>query len=123
MLDAATSTLSEEEHPIVHTDRGCHYRWPGWLERMQKAKLKRSMSKKGCSPDNAACEGFHGRLKNEFFYNRSWRNISIDSFIELLDEYIRWYCEKRIKVSLGGMSPIEYRRNLGLLSNHKEALL
>ena len=64
----------------------------------------RSMSKKGCSPDNAACEGFHGRLKNEFFYNRSWRNISIDSFIELLDEYIRWYCEKRIKVSLGGMS-------------------
>ena len=123
MLDAATSTLSEEEHPIVHTDRGCHYRWPGWLERMRKAKLTRSMSKKGCSPDNAACEGFHGRLKNEFFYNKSWRNISIDSFISLLDEYIRWYCEKRIKVSLGGMSPIEYRRNLGLLSNHKEALL
>ena len=123
MLDAATSTLSEEEHPIVHTDRGCHYRWPGWLERMRKAKLTRSMSKKGCSPDNAACEGFHGRLKNEFFYNKSWRNISIDSFISLLDKYIRWYCEKRIKVSLGGMSPIEYRRNLGLLSNHKEALL
>ena len=121
MLNAATSTLSEEEHPIVHTDRGCHYRWPGWLELMQKAKLTRSMSKKGCSPDNAACEGFHGRLKNEFFYNRNWRNISIDSFISRLDEYIRWYCEKRIKVSLGGMSPIEYRQNLGLLAKHEEA--
>lgn len=94
MLDVATSTLSDEEHPIVHTDRGCHYRWPSLLERMQKAKLTRSMSKKGCSPDNAACVGFHGRIKNEFFYNRSWRNISIDSFISLLDEYIRWYCEK-----------------------------
>jgi hypothetical protein len=23
-----------------------------------------------CSPDNAACEGFFGRLKNEFFYSR-----------------------------------------------------
>ena len=81
------------------------------------------MTKKRDSPENAECEGFHGRLKNEFFYNKSGRNISIDSFISLLDEYISWYCEKRIKVSLGGMSPIEYRRNLGLLSNHKEALL
>ena len=34
---------------------------------MDDAKLTRSMSKKGCSPDNAACEGFFGRLKNEIF--------------------------------------------------------
>ena len=29
MLDAAAATLSEDEHPVGHTDRGCHYRWPG----------------------------------------------------------------------------------------------
>lgn len=29
MLDDAISTLREGEHPIVHSDRGCHYRWPG----------------------------------------------------------------------------------------------
>ena len=102
------------EHPIVHTDRGGHYRWPGWIERMDAAGLTRSMSKKGCSPDNAACEGFHGRLKNEFFYNRDWRDTTIDSFIDQLDAYIRWYSEKRIKLSLGGMSPLEYRNSLGL---------
>ena len=28
------------------------------------------MSKKGCSPDNSAMEGFFGRLKNEFFHHR-----------------------------------------------------
>ena len=28
------------------------------------------MSKKGCSPDNSACEGFFGRIKNEMFYSR-----------------------------------------------------
>jgi putative transposase len=28
-------------------------------------QLVRSMSRKACSPDNAACEGFFGRLKNE----------------------------------------------------------
>ena len=27
MLDAAISTLKADEHPLVHFDRGCHYRW------------------------------------------------------------------------------------------------
>lgn len=54
MLEVAISTLSPSEHPIVHTDRGSHYRWPGWIDRMNTAGLTRSMSKKGCSPDNAA---------------------------------------------------------------------
>ena len=78
MLDRATQTLKDGECPIVHSDRGCHYRWPGWISRMKEAGLKRSMSRKGCSPDNAACEGFFGRLKNEMFYNRSWTGFSIE---------------------------------------------
>ena len=32
---------------------------------MNKAELTRSMSRKGCSLDDAACEGVFGRLKNE----------------------------------------------------------
>ena len=63
MLDDAIDTLSDKEHPLIHTDRGCHYRWPGWISRMDNAGLQRSMSNKGCSPDNSACEGFFGRLK------------------------------------------------------------
>lgn len=114
MLDDAISTLKEGEHPVVHTDRGCHYRWPGWIERMEQAKLQRSMSKKGCPPDNSACEGFFGRMKNEMFYGVSWINVSIESFIQLLDDYMLWYREKRIKCSLGGRSPLEYRLNFGL---------
>lgn len=81
---------------------------------MDAAKLTRSMSKKGCSPDNSACEGFFGRLKNEMFYNRNWNRITIDSFIDKLDKYMHWYNEERIKMSLGGMSPLEYRRSLGI---------
>ena len=76
--------------------------------------LTRSMSKKGCSHDNSACEGFFGRLKNEMFYHKSWTDVSIDEFISILDAYIHWYNEDRVKISLGGMSPIEYRRSLGL---------
>ena len=116
MLDMAISTLKDDEKPVVHSDRGVHYRWPGWIDRMKKAELTRSMSKKGCSPDNSACEGFFGRLKNEMFYGKCWDDVSIDQFVEILDEYIHWYAEKRIKVSLGGLSPIQYRMSLGLMT-------
>ena len=92
------------------------YRWPGWISRMKNADLTRSMSKKGCSPDNSACEGFFGRLKNEMFYCRSWQDVSIDKFINELDSYLRWYNEKRIKMSLGAMSPMAYRRSIGLVA-------
>ena len=53
---------------------------------MKDARLICSMSKKGCSPDNSACEGFFGRLKNEMFYGLSWQDASIDEFIKILDE-------------------------------------
>ncbi|MFZ6693915.1 IS3 family transposase [Undibacterium sp. SXout20W] len=115
MLDAAIETVANSnDRPIVHSDRGAHYRWPGWLSRISDAKLIRSMSRKACSPDNAACEGFFGRLKTEMFYLREWQATTIEQFIQVLDSYIRWYNEKRIKISLGSRSPLEYRESLGL---------
>ncbi len=117
MLDAAVETVaSGNDRPIVHSDRGAHYRWPGWISRIANAKLVRSMSRKGYSPDNAACEGFFGRLKNELFYPRNWQSITIEQFISALDTYIRWYNEKRIKISLGSLSPVEYRKSLGFVA-------
>jgi transposase InsO family protein/transposase-like protein len=112
MLDTAIAGLSADERPIIHSDRGSHYRWPGWIERMRTNHLTRSMSKKGCTPDNAACEGFFGRLKNEMFFHRDWRDVTMDEFFERLHEYIQWYNEKRIKLTLGGRSPLEYRKEV-----------
>ena len=73
------------------------------------------MSKKGCSPDNSACERVFGRLKNEMFYNTDWAGVSISEFMEILDNYLHRYNEKRIKESLGYLSPMEYRHNLRLV--------
>ena len=115
MLDAAIETVAQShDRPVVHSDRGAHYRWPGWLIRISNAKLIRSMSRKGCSPDNAAYEGFFGRLKTELFYPRDWQATTIEQFIQVVDAYIHWYNEKRIKISLGSLSPLEYRASLGL---------
>ena len=43
------------------------------------------MSQKGCSPDNAACEGLFGRIKNEFFYNQDWKDVTIEEFSHELE--------------------------------------
>ena len=72
------------------------------------------MSRKACSPDNAACEGFFGRLKNEFFYSHDWLSTTIEGFVAALDAYMRWYNEARIKISLGSRSQVEHRRGLGI---------
>ncbi|WP_455046428.1 IS3 family transposase [Mogibacterium timidum] len=114
MLGDVIANMGEKSKPIIHTDRGCHYRWPGWIERMEINGYTGSMSQKGCSPDNAACEGLFGRIKNEFFYNQDWKNMTIEEFSHELDKYLHWYNEKRIKKSLGYLSPVEYRRSLGL---------
>lgn len=58
---------------------------------MNQAGLKRSMSKKGCSPDNAACEGLFGRIKNEMFYNKNFTGVSVQEFIDILNGYLIWY--------------------------------
>ena len=39
-----------------------------------------------------------------------------DEFSRELDLYLHWYNEKRIKKSLGYLSPVEYRRFLGLVA-------
>jgi len=116
MLDDAVARLRPGERPVIHSDRGAHYRWPGWIERCDAAGLVRSMSAKGCSPDNSACEGFFGRLKNEFFYHRDWGGVGYDEFEEMLGRYIEWYNQARIKKSLGWMSPLAFRKSLGLVA-------
>lgn len=69
---------------------------------------------KGYSPDNAACEGFFGRLKTEWFCARDWQATTMEQFTQALDACIRWYNEQRTKISLGARSPVEYRRALGI---------
>ena len=115
-LRQACAQLKEGEHPRGHSDRGGHYRWPGWIGICDEHGIVRSMSRKGCSPDNSRAEGFFGRLKVEFFYGRGWRGVSIEEFMEMLDSYLVWHRDKRRKSDLGYMSPKQYRMSLGLIA-------
>lgn len=73
------------------------------------------MSRKGCSPDNSRTEGF-GRLKVELFYGRGWDDVGTGEFMKMLYAYLVWYRDKRCKSDLGYMSPMQYRRSLGLVA-------
>jgi putative transposase len=109
----AIRTLRAGDVPIIHSDCGCHYRWPGWIGICKRHDMARSMSKKACSSDNVACEGFFGRLKNEFLYHRQWKEVTYAEFERKLDNYTLYYNKRRKKKSLGWKSPEEYRTSLG----------
>ena len=90
MLQQACTTLQPGQTPTIHSDRGCHYRWPEWIRICREHGITRSMSAKGCSADNAAAEGFFGRLKQEFYHRRDFTGTTTDRFMAALDEYLTW---------------------------------
>lgn len=112
-LEDACALLAPGEGPVIHSDRGGHYRWPGWISICEGHGLTRSMSAKGCSPDNAAMEGFFGLLKREFWHGRDWAGWAPARFIEELGGWIGRYNTERRSDALGGRTPAEFRAALG----------
>ena len=49
------------------------------------------------------------------YYGRKWSGITPEKFMQHVDAYIRWYNERRIKLSLGAVSPEMYRQQCGLV--------
>lgn len=88
-----------KDHPLVteHSDGGCQYRAGSWKHICEENGVVRSMSRKGCCPDNARAEGFFGTLKEEFYYGLDWANVTYKDFVAQLNDYNRWYCEGRLK--------------------------
>ena len=59
------------------------------------------------SPDNSACEGFPlAGMKNEMFYGRNFVGVTIETFVEIINDYNAMYNTKRIKASLGYFAPM-----------------
>ena len=95
LRDALASLPEGAAGPLLHSDRGCHYQWPGWIALCDAAGVARSMSRKAHSPDNAACEAFFGRAKVEVYHGREWR--SAEELGGALDAYGAWHDSERLK--------------------------
>lgn len=107
MLERALEKLPAHSKPMLHSDQGWHYRYPDYRQRLKEVGLEQNMSRKGNCLDNAAMESFFGTLKAEYFYRE--RFDSVGQLRAGIDEYIRYYNHERIKMKLGGLSPVAYR--------------
>ncbi|EGK3955076.1 IS3 family transposase [Escherichia coli] len=107
MLNKGLESLAEGEKPLLHRDQGWHYRIKSYQSALADKGLVQSMSRKGNCLDNAVMENFFGHLKEEMYYRRDYR--SVEELENAVNEYITYWNQKRIKLSLGGLSPVEYR--------------
>lgn len=108
MVDRAVSRLRPGEQPILHSDQGWQYRMPVYAKALVGSGLRMSMSRKGNCYDNAPAESFFGALKAEFYHPNKFETV--EALAAGLASYIDYYNNDRIKLRLGGLSPVQYRQ-------------
>ena len=107
MLTKAFSRLSTTDKPMLHSDQGWQYRMTAYRDELSERGMVQSMSRKGNCYDNAAMESFFGVLKSELFYLTKF--TSVDQLEAEIVDYIHYYNHDRIKLKLGGLSPVQFR--------------
>ena len=108
MLEQAF-TEKHYEDTILHSDQGWQYQHDSYHWFLESKGIQASMSRKGNSPDNGMMESFFGILKSEMFYSYKKSFQSLKQLEQAIVNYIDYYNNKRIKVKLKGLSPVQYR--------------
>jgi len=106
-LDQATEQLVENEHPLIHSDRGFQYTSKGFKQKIDAMKMTQSMSRVGRCIDNGPMESFWGTLKCEKYYLHTYHTF--EELSHAIEEYIHFYNHERYQKRLNGLSPMEYR--------------
>ena len=107
MLQKAFKRKNIRESLVLHSDQGWQYQMVTYQKMLQDNNITQSMSRKGNCLDNAVIENFFGILKSELYYLKKYS--SINQLKKDIDNYIHYYNNERISLSLKGMSPIQYR--------------
>ncbi|MBK82520.1 MAG: hypothetical protein CMD81_11145 [Gammaproteobacteria bacterium] len=107
MINKALLKLNKRDKPVLHSDQGWQYQHRVTQNLLKKNNIKQSMSRKGNCLDNAVVENFFGILKSEMYHHQEFD--SADHLINEINAYIDYYNNKRIKVKLKGLTPVEFR--------------
>jgi transposase InsO family protein len=110
MLEKAFQQVPTGTGLILHSDQGWQYQMKSYQTILKNKGIRQSMSRKGNCLDNAVIENFFGILKTELLYIQDF--TSIEHFKQELIDYIGYYNNRRIKAKLGGLCPVEYRRQV-----------
>jgi transposase InsO family protein len=107
LLENAFQKVPGSIQLILHSDQGWQYQMRQYQKMLKEKGIKQSMSRKGNCYDNSVMESFFGLLKSEFYHNQKFS--SVEHFTRELSEYIDYYNNRRLKVKLKGLSPVQYR--------------
>ena len=111
-VEAMLNQAFSEDHytnTILHSDQGWQYQHQYYHHLLEGKGIQPSMSRKGNSPDNGMMESFFGILKSEMFYGYEKTFHSLEQLEQAIVDYIDYYNNKRIKIKLKGLSPVQYR--------------
>lgn len=110
-LNKAIETTSDCKYRrTFHSDQGWAYQMKSYAHTLKENKIFQSMSRKGNCHDNSIMENFFGIMKQEMYYGTVYYNY--DNLKKAIEDYIKYYNEKRIKEKLGWLSPVAYRLSL-----------
>jgi len=103
-FDAAVEN-NPDAHPLFHSDRGFQYTNRTFHAKLEATGMTQSMSRVAKCIDNGPMEGFWGIIKRERYYGRKF--ISKESIVEMIENYIEYYNNKRLQRNLGVLTPME----------------
>ena len=115
-------TLRQPQLGLVHhSDRGVQYASADYIQLLDEHGIEISMSRPGNPYDNAFCESFLGKLKQEQWTDATYRSIEeAKPQLSLMLEKI--YNQERIHSALGYMSPVEFERRQAASSSTARVL-
>lgn len=102
-----TVPYRERKGLILHSDQGAHFTGIQYGTVLKQNKIKRSCSYKGSCVDNVPIESFFSALKTECIYLQKIETI--DSAKKLVNNYIKYYNNKRYQEQLKELTPMQYR--------------
>ena len=107
MLEKAFNKVPDNVNLILHSDQGWQYQMKRYQFMLKEKGIIQSMSRKGNCLDNSVMENFFGILKTEMYYGNKFD--SAEELMKEIENYIDYYNNRRIKVKLKGLSPVQYR--------------
>ncbi len=92
---------------IIHSDHGTNFTSYEYEDLCKEFGVTISMSRKGNSVDNSPIESFFALLKHELLYKKIKNKLSILQTKVLIENFIKYYNNERIQLTLNGHTPFE----------------